>query len=63
MNSVVSWYILAVQRFFHIIACVSFLSISFFFSYFFVDSTTFWFWGKFANIWNKALELFLQPLS
>ena len=40
MNGVISWYVLALQSLFHFIACVSFLSISFFF--FFVDSTTCW---------------------
>ena len=49
MNGVISWYVLALQRLFHFIACVSFLSISFFSSYFPVDSTTFWFLGKFVN--------------
>ena len=38
-RSMVSFY----QCLFHFIACVSFLSISHFFSYLFVDSTTFWF--------------------
>ena len=50
MNGVISWYVLAVQRLFHFIVCVSFLSISFFFFlFFFADSTAFWFWSKFAN--------------
>ena len=39
MNGVISWYILALQRLFHFIVCVSFFSISFFF---FVDSITCW---------------------
>ena len=39
MNGVISRYILALQSLFHIVACVSFLSISLFF-YLFVDSTT-----------------------
>ena len=34
------WYVLALQRLFCFLAFVSFLSISFFFSFFFVDSTT-----------------------
>ena len=40
MNDVISRYILALQRLFSFIACASFLSISFFSSYFFVNSTT-----------------------
>ena len=41
MNRVIVWYVLALQRLFHFIACVSFLSISFsFFLFFFVDITT-----------------------
>ena len=40
MNGVISWYVLTLQRLFHFIACVLFLSISFFFSYFFVDFTS-----------------------
>ena len=39
MNGVISGCVSALQCLFHFIACVSFLSISFFFSYFFVDST------------------------
>ena len=35
MNGVISWYVLAPQCLFHFIACVSLLSISFLFSYFF----------------------------
>ena len=35
MNSVILWYVLDPQRLFHFIACVSFLLISFCFSYFF----------------------------
>ena len=38
MNRVIVWYVLALQRLFNFIACVSFLSISF--SFFFVDFTT-----------------------
>ena len=41
MSGVISWT-LTLQRLFHFIACVSFLSISFLFSYVFVDSTTWW---------------------
>ena len=40
MNGVIAWYVLALQRIFGFIAFVSFLSISFFFSYFSVDFTT-----------------------
>ena len=40
MNGVIAWYVLILQRLFRFIAFVSFLSISFFFSYFFVDFTT-----------------------
>ena len=40
MNGAISWYVLAVQRLFHFIACVSLLCISFCFLFFFVDSTT-----------------------
>ena len=40
MNRVIAWYVLALQRQFHFIPCVSFLSISFFFSYFFVYFAT-----------------------
>ena len=40
MNRVIVWYVLALQRLFHFIACVSFLSISFSFFNFFVDFTT-----------------------
>ena len=40
MNRVIAWFILALQRVFHFIACVLFVSISFFFSYFFVDFAT-----------------------
>ena len=39
MNRVIVWYVLALQRLFHYRACVSFLSISFFFSYFFCFTT------------------------
>ena len=44
MNGVVSWYILllALHHLFHFIACVSFLSIFFFFLSFFVSSITCW---------------------
>ena len=35
MNGVIAWYVLALQRLFHFIVCISFLSVSFFFSYFF----------------------------
>ena len=59
MNGVISRYIMALQHLFHFIGCVSFLSISFYFYIFFVDSTIFWFWGKFINTLNKAVELFL----
>ena len=41
MNRVIVWYVLVLQRLFHFIACVSFLSISFSLFYFFVDFTTF----------------------
>ena len=41
MNRAIVWYVLALQRLFRFIACVSFLSISFFFIFFFcVDFTT-----------------------
>ena len=40
VNCVIAWYVLTLQRIFHINASVSFLSISFFFCYFFVDFTT-----------------------
>ena len=40
INGVVSWCTLTLQRLFHFTACVLFLSISFFFSYFFVDFTS-----------------------
>ena len=40
MNRVLAWYVLSLQRLFHFIAFLSLLSISFFFSYFFVDFTT-----------------------
>ena len=40
MNRVIVWYVLALQRLFHFIACFSFLSISFSVFYFFVDFTT-----------------------
>ena len=51
MNGVISWYALALECLFYFIACVSFLSVSFFFSFFFfVDFTAFWFWGEFVNI-------------
>ena len=35
MNGIISWYVLTPQCLFHFITCVSLLSISFFFSYFF----------------------------
>ena len=41
MNGAISWYVLALQRLFHFIACVSFFYLFLFFL-FFVDSTTFW---------------------
>ena len=40
MNGIIAWYVLALQCLFYFIVCVSFLSISFFFYYFFVDFTT-----------------------
>ena len=40
MNAIITWYVLVFQRLFRFIAFVSFLSISFFFSYFFVDFIT-----------------------
>ena len=43
MNDVVLWYILALHQLFHFVACVSFLSIFFFFPFFlsfFVSSIT-----------------------
>ena len=48
MNGAISWYVLALQRLFHFIACVSFFYFFLFFL-FFVDSTTFWVLGKFFN--------------
>ena len=62
MNRVIVWYVLALQRLFHFIACVLFLSILIFFFRFFCG---FYFllryWGKFVNTLNKALVLFLDP--
>ena len=40
MNLAIVWYVLALQRLFHFIVCVWFLSISFLFYNFFVDFTT-----------------------
>ena len=61
MNRFIVWYVLALQHLFHFIACVSFLSISFSFFYFFRGFYfLFRYWDKFANISNKALELFLD---
>ena len=41
MNRIIAWNFLAPQGLFYFIACVSFLFISFFLSYFLVDFTTF----------------------
>ena len=41
MNRVFAWYAFALQHLFHFIACILFLSVSFFFSYFFVDFFTY----------------------
>ena len=50
MNRVIMWYVLALQRLFHFIVCVSFLSISFFFSYLFCGFySLIRYWGKFVN--------------
>ena len=61
MNRVIVWYVLALQRLFHFIVCVSFLSISFSFINFFCG---FYYllrhWSKFVNTSNKASELFLD---
>ena len=40
MNRVIAWYVVVLQSLFHFTACVSFLSISFIFSYVFVAFTT-----------------------
>ena len=60
MNRVIVWYVLALQRLFHFIACVSFLSISFSFLLFCGFYYLLRYWGKFVNTSNKALELFLD---
>ena len=60
MNRVIVWYVLALQRLFHFIACVLFLSISFFFFIFCGFYYLLRYWGKFVNTSNKALELFLD---
>ena len=60
INGVIVWYVLALQRLFHFVTCVSFLSISFFFSYFFVDFTTWLGIEVSLSILNKAMELFLD---
>ena len=61
MNRVIMWYVLALQRLFHFIVCVSFISISFSFINFFCG---FYYllrhWSKFVNTSNKAWELFLE---
>ena len=57
INQVIVWYVLALQRLFHIIACVSFLFLCFSFFYFFCG---FYYLLKFVNTSNKALELFLD---
>ena len=57
------WYVLTLQRLFHFIAGVSFLSISFSFFIFFCGFYYLLsYWRKFFNISNKALELFLDSL-
>ena len=57
MNRVIVWYVLALQRLFHFIVCVSFLSLFLFFCGFYYLLR---YWGKFVNTSNKALELFLD---
>ena len=64
MNLVIVWYVLALQRLFHFIARVSFLSISLYFFLFFLFFGGCYYllryWGKFVNTSSKALELFLD---
>ena len=59
MNRVIIWYVLALQRLFYFIVCVSFLSISFSF-FIFLWVLLLRYWGKFFNTSNKALEFFLD---
>ena len=50
MNSVVSWYILALHHLFHFIACVLFVSMFLFFSQFFCEFYySVRYWGKFGD--------------
>ena len=67
MNGVISRYVLALQRSFSFIACVSFLSISFFSSYYlFVNSTTCWGTDVNLSILRKRSEvipMFLSEIS
>ena len=50
MNRVIAWYALALQCLFHFIACVSLLSIYFFFFLFFCGFYSLLsYWGKFVN--------------
>ena len=57
MNRTTVWYVLDLQRLFHFIACVLFLSISFFFLFFCRFYYLLRYWGKFVNTSNKVLKL------
>ena len=61
MKDVILCYLLTLQRLFNFVVRTSFLSSSFFFSYFFVDSTTCW--GTEVTLWILKIKQWSFPIG